>query len=54
MLAAAQAGDGVKQVEATVFRRQGETSVSLPDELTTGRLEEYLRFGLEAGLLHQP
>lgn len=39
VLAAAQAVDGVKHVEATVFRRQGETTTVVPDELTTGRLE---------------
>ena len=39
VLAAAQAVDGVKHVEAAVFRRQGETTSAVPGELTTGRLE---------------
>ena len=39
VLAAAQAVDGVKHVEAAVFRRQGESSSAVPGELTTGRLE---------------
>ena len=39
VLATAQGVDGVKHVEATTFRRQGETTTVVPDELTTGRLE---------------
>lgn len=39
ILATAQAVDGVRHVEATVFRRQSETSTAVPDEITTDRLE---------------
>jgi predicted phage baseplate assembly protein len=39
ILAAAQSVDGVQHVEVTALRRQGETTVAVPDVLTTDRLE---------------
>lgn len=39
VLAAAQSVDGVQHVEASIFRRQGETTTAVPDKLTTERLE---------------
>jgi hypothetical protein len=39
ILATAQSVDGVQHVEATLFRRQGESTLVIPDELKTDRLE---------------